>query len=113
MTNEIDRSGNRLFSDGTYWYSYDAEGNRTARFIDVNLDGVLDAGDTDIARYTWNARDRLVEVRDYATYADLSSGTPTQIVDFMYNVENRLIGEKIDSDGGTGLDISDAGASCY
>ena len=39
---------NRLLSDGTYRYAYDAEGNRTERYIDVNADGVLDAGDTDI-----------------------------------------------------------------
>ena len=38
---------NRLISDGTYTYSYDAEGNRTAKFIDTNHDGELDAGDTD------------------------------------------------------------------
>jgi len=37
---------NRLISDGTYTYSCDAEGNRTAKFIDANADGVLDTGDT-------------------------------------------------------------------
>jgi hypothetical protein len=69
---------NRLLFDGTYSYAYDAEGNRTARFIDVDEDGILDAGDTDIAQYTWDARNRLTEVRDYATYG----GDPTQVVDY-------------------------------
>jgi YD repeat-containing protein len=39
---------NQLLSDGTYWYAYDADGNRTARFIDADGDDVLDSGDTDI-----------------------------------------------------------------
>ena len=87
---------NRLLSDGTYWYAYDAEGNRTARFIDANHDGVLDAGDTDITEYTWDARNRLVEVRDYATFAALGGNSPDQVVDYLYDVENRWIGENID-----------------
>ena len=33
------RADNELLSDGTYTYSYDAEGNRTAKFIDANEDG--------------------------------------------------------------------------
>jgi len=32
---------NRMVSDGTYRYEYDAEGNRTARFVDVDEDGQL------------------------------------------------------------------------
>ena len=47
---------NELISDGTYTYAYDAEGNRIAKFIDANDDGVLDAGDTSITQYTWDAR---------------------------------------------------------
>ena len=46
---------NQLISDGTYTYAYDAEGNRIAKFIDANDDGVLDAGDTSITQYTWDA----------------------------------------------------------
>ena len=86
---------NRLLSDGVYRYEYDGEGNRIAKFIDVNADGVLDAGDTDITQYTWDARERLVEVIDRATYG----GDPTQIVDYQYDVENRWVGEAIDSNG--------------
>ena len=36
--------GNRMTSDGTYTYSYDAEGNRTARFIDADSSGTLNSG---------------------------------------------------------------------
>ncbi len=90
-----DGADNRLLSDGVYRYEYDGEGNRTARFIDNNPDGVLDAGDTDIAEYTWDARERLIEVKDYATFG----GDPTQIVDYLYDVENRWVGENIDLDG--------------
>ena len=82
-------------SDGTYTYAYDAEGNRTAKFVDTNHDGVLDSGDTDITQYTWDNRNRLVEVTNYATFG----GTPTQVVDEVYDVENRWIGEKVDSNG--------------
>ena len=57
---------NRLISDGTYTYAYDAEGNRTEKFIDNNHDGVLDAGDTDVTEYTWDARERPTKVTDYA-----------------------------------------------
>ena len=53
---------NRLLNDGTYTYAYDAEGNRTARFIDADDSGNLTTGDTEITEYTWDARNRLVEV---------------------------------------------------
>ena len=90
---------NQLLSDGTYTYAYDAEGNRTERFIDADADGILDAGDTDATVYEWDVRNRLVEVADYATYATFSGNLPSQVVDYFYDVENRWIGETIDSDG--------------
>jgi len=52
-TTDVD---NQLLSDGTYRYSYDAEGNRIAKFIDADANGVLDAGETDITTYTWDYR---------------------------------------------------------
>ena len=87
---------NRLLGDGTYRYSYDAEDNRAARFIDANQDGLLDSGDSDITQYAWDARNRLVEVTNRAAAA---GGLPTQVVDYLYDVENRWIGETIDSNG--------------
>ncbi|GAB6188178.1 Calx-beta domain-containing protein [Thermopirellula anaerolimosa] len=88
-------AGNRLLSDGTYRYLYDAEGNRIARFIDVDEDGVLDGGDTDITQYTWDNRNRLVQVTDRAVFG----GDAVQIVTYLYDAENRWIGETVDSDG--------------
>jgi RHS repeat-associated protein len=90
---------NQLLSDGTYWYVYDAEGNRIARFVDVDGSETLTAGDTDVTEYAWDARNRLVEVRDYADYAAVTAATPEQVVDYLYDVENRWIGETIDRDG--------------
>ncbi len=86
---------NELLSDGTYTYAYDGEGNRTAKFIDANHDGVLDAGDTTVTEYTWDNRERLVEVKDYAT----EGGSPTEVVDYLYDVEDRWIGENIFTGG--------------
>jgi RHS repeat-associated protein len=90
---------NRLISDGTYYYLYDAEGNRIARFVDNDSSGTITTGDTEITEYEWDNRDRLTEVRDYADYAAIPAGTPAQVVDYIYDVENRLIEEKIDTNG--------------
>jgi len=91
---------NQLLSDGTYTYVYDAEGNRIARFIDTNDDGLLNTGDTDVTEYTWDARNRLIQVTDRAT----AGGHVTQVVDYLYDTENRWIGETIDSDGDGDID---------
>ena len=88
-------TGNRLLSDGTYTYAYDAEGNRTARFIDADQSGTLTAGDTQLTEYTWDARNRLVEVAERAAVG----GAATEVVDYLYDVEDRWIGENIDNDG--------------
>ena len=91
---------NQLLSDGTYYYAYDAEGNRIAKFIDTDADGLLDEGDTSITQYTWDARNRLTEVTNYATYG----GSASQVVDYFYDAENRWIAESIDSDGDGQID---------
>ena len=43
--------------------SYDANGNRTARFVDTDSSGTLNAGDTSITQYTWDHRNRLTSVK--------------------------------------------------
>ena len=91
---------NRLLSDGTYWYDYDAEGNRVARFIDVNVNGILDSGDTDVTKYTWDARNRLIHVADYP----VEGASPEQMVDHVYDLENRWIGRLVDVDGDGTID---------
>jgi len=86
---------NQLTSDGTYRYLYDAEGNRTARFVDVNTNGQLDSGDTNITEYTWDYRNRLTNVTERATYG----GAATKSTDFAYDYVNRLVSETADPDG--------------
>jgi RHS repeat-associated protein len=88
-------SDNRLTSDGTYRYTYDAEGNRTAKFVDVNTNGQLDTGDTNITEYTWDYRNRLTNVTERATYG----GATTKVTDFAYDYLNRLVIEAADPDG--------------
>jgi RHS repeat-associated protein len=72
---------NELLSDGTYNYAYNADGDCTSR--------------TDIATgaetlYTWDARNRLVGVTD-----ETSADQITQTVTYVYDVENRCVGETV------------------
>lgn len=87
---------NRLESDGIYDYEYDAEGNRTRRTHIVN-DTVTD--------YTWDVKNRLVNVTEYATTSDADLETdPTQIVEYTYDMFNRRIAKQADTDGDTIVD---------
>jgi len=88
-------TGNRLADDGTFHYLYDQEGNRTARFVDVNANGLLDAGDTDVTEYQWDYRNRLVKVTDRASYGAAAD----QIVEYTYDYLNRRFEKTIDTDG--------------
>jgi YD repeat-containing protein len=70
---------NRLAFDGTYWYEYDGEGNRTMRYVwtDVDADGVVDPGErSEVTEYAWDHRNRLVSVTD----RDTDDGPATQVV---------------------------------
>ncbi len=91
---------NQLLFDGVYGYSYDREGNRTARFIDVNANGLLDADDTAATTYAWDHRNRLTRVTDYATYGDPA----TRAIDYLYDTENRWIGRDVDLDADGQID---------
>ncbi|MDZ7615959.1 MAG: RHS repeat-associated core domain-containing protein, partial [Patescibacteria group bacterium] len=91
---------NQLLFDGVFSYSYDPEGNRTARFIDVNANGLLDAGDTAATTYAWDHRNRLTRVTDYDLYGDPA----TRAVDYLYDTENRWIGRDVDLDGDGQID---------
>jgi RHS repeat-associated protein len=88
-------TNNRLLSDGTYRYLYDAEGNRTHRFIDANANGQLDAGDTDITQYTWDHRNRLTKVEHRASYA----AAVDHVVEYAYDYANRWVYKRLDDDG--------------
>ena len=86
---------NQLTCDGTYTYQYDSEGNRTARFVDNDTSGTLTTGDTDITEYQWDHRNRLTSVTNRASYG----GATTQVVDYIYDTRNRLVGKILDPDG--------------
>jgi RHS repeat-associated protein len=89
---------NELLSDGTYTYSFDAEGNRTARWIASTSDGLETqpgVGDTDITVYTWDNRNRLASVTHYADYAAFGASTPDMTATYLYDAENRWIGETV------------------
>jgi RHS repeat-associated protein len=94
---------NRMTTDGTYTYSYDAEGNRTWRFVDVDSSGDLSAGDTDVTEYDWDHRNRLTGVYEYATHG----GAATGVFEYTYDVYGRRIGKDLDNDGDGTIDHSE------
>jgi RHS repeat-associated protein len=89
---------NQLLCDGTYRYTYDADGNRASRFVwtDADLDGQIDQSEkSQITEYSWDARNRLAVVTKRAA----ADGPATEIDQYFYDLENRWIGETIDTDG--------------
>jgi len=84
-------SNNRMTSDGVYTYTYDAEGNRTAR---------INSSTGAVTRYTWDYRNRLVLVVEYAdaNFSTLSS----KAIEFTYDYLNRWVTRAVDSDGDIG-----------
>ncbi len=78
---------NRIASDGTFSYTYDAEGNRTSR---VNLT----TGDYTL--YTWDHRNRLIEVADFD-----GSNAQTQQVVYKYDYLNRWIERVVNTSSGS------------
>ena len=85
-------SDNRLTSDGTYTYTYDAEGNRLTR---------TKTATGEVTEYTWDYHNRLTKVTDKN-----SQGTVTQVVEYTYDVFNRRIGRKLDTS--SPFDMADA-----
>ena len=66
-------ANNELLFDGTYTYLVRRRGNQTARLGRQHDQPAGDAagrGDTNITIYTWDNRNRLTSVTQYATYAD-------------------------------------------
>jgi len=77
---------NRLTSDGTYDYKYDAEGNRTKR---------TDIATGTVTEYEWDHRNRLVRV----TARPSDQGPLTSETVHTYDVFNRWITREVDPDG--------------
>ena len=73
--------------DGTYYYTFDDNGNRAAKFKSET--GVLDDTATDITLYTWDNRNRMTTLTHKASLdaeADL-------VIDYSYDIENRMVEE--------------------
>jgi RHS repeat-associated protein len=106
-------SDNELQTDGTYQYAFDAEGNETARWIPGVTGETVpggNSGDQQITIYSWDNRNRLVEVDSYATAAQYTAHTPTQVVTETYDVANRWIGETVTTySGGVGTVVENRG----
>ncbi|MEQ8786495.1 MAG: Calx-beta domain-containing protein [Pirellulaceae bacterium] len=79
---------NLLFTDGTFNYEYDDEGNRV-------LKSNISTGD--YTEYEWDHRNRLVKITQKN-----SSDVVTHAVEYTYDVFNRRIAKSIDADGAGG-----------
>ena len=76
---------NLLYSDGTHNFLYDGENNRTRKTTIATGDYV---------DYTYDHRNQLIAVSFHT-----SNGTPTKNVEFDYDVQNRLIRQRVDETG--------------
>lgn len=76
---------NQLLSDGTYAYTYDAEGNRITR---------TEIATGEVTEYTWDYRNRLTDV-----VTKDNAGNVIQDVEYGYDVYNRRIEKTVDPDG--------------
>ncbi len=83
-TNYTTAGGNRLTSDGTNSYEYDAEGNLVKQ-ITIATGAVRE--------FLWDQRNRLVRVTDRPNAA----GTATQVVNYVYDAMDRRIAKTVGS----------------
>ena len=84
MTGYSTDPGNELHSDGTYDYTYDADGNMITQ---------TDIASGDETVYTYDYRNRLVEVQQVV------SGVTSMVAQYTYDALNRRIG--VSEDGST------------
>ncbi|MBX3414202.1 MAG: RHS repeat protein [Pirellulales bacterium] len=91
---------NRLVSDGVYRYGYDAEGNRTSRYVDADSSGTLNAGDTDVTLYDYDHRNRLAKV----THKPSFGAANDRVISYLYDPFDRRIGRDLDADGNGTID---------
>ena len=122
----VTAAGNRLVSDGVYRFSSDAEGNRTAKFIDRDGDGVVSVGDTDVTVYGWDQRNRLVAVSHVpgwtaaqgtavAGFVATGAGLPGSDLELRYSYDyaDRRIRRAIDADGLAGVGQESVSYAAY
>ena len=82
-------AADRLLSDGTFEYEYDAEGNLVRR---------TDLATGAVRELTWDHRNRLVAITDRDP-----GGTPTLRIDYTYDAENCRIANAVDEDPNDGV----------
>jgi RHS repeat-associated protein len=97
MTGYQTGDDNQMTNDGTYSYTYDEEGNRTQRTHSTT---------GDVTEYEWDYRNRLTKVTEKN-----SSGTTTQVVEYIYDVFDRRIGKEVDTT--SPFDMADAAIERY
>ena len=74
--------GNRLLFDGTYYYTYDADGNCLMR---TAVSGGA------ITAYTWNNANQLTSVSQYAGTDAYNAKSATCTVDYFYDAFGRMV----------------------
>ena len=79
---------NELLFDGTYYYQYDTDGNRTARYKNSH-DPSLDSNATDITTYSWNSSSELVGISYQANAGD----SPAVLASFAYDTFGKVVAE--------------------
>ena len=117
-------AGNRLAFDGTYRYAYDAEGNRSAKFIDKDGSQTLSVGDTDVTAYGYDQRNRLGAVSHVnvwtstqaaAVGAFVTAGLPGSDLElrYTYDFADRRIRRSFDADGVAGVGQESVSFAAY
>jgi RHS repeat-associated protein len=76
-------AGNRLMSDGTYSYEYDAEGNRTKR---------TKIADNTVDEYRWDYRNRLTQI-----VSKNAGGSVIKTVGYDYDVDDQRVKKTVTS----------------
>ncbi len=86
-----DKNGNtaRVMFDGKWWYSYDANGNRTARARTAtrNENTVTIDKNGEYWEYTWDYHNRLIKVEQY----NAPDNAQNVVVEYEYDALNRRI----------------------
>ena len=97
---------NETTFDGTYRYSYDAEGNQTEKYLwtDTDEDGIIDESEkTLVQTCSWDYRNRLESVTNYD-----SSGIATETIEYIYDYLNQMIARSVISASTSAVESSES-----
>ena len=90
-TGQTISAGNRVTFDGTYYYQFDAAGNRTFKYKSDTARA--DSSATDITKYTWDYRNRMTALAHYADYSLYTSSDPNLAIKYTYDAFDRQVDE--------------------